>query len=450
MEFALQAQRYHDALTTDTHLSVGKTLHKHIVMLGCTMEFTSFEELSPASGVYGEDIKNFWAKANKVIDKHFSSRRIHFLALQDFETAEDGSKGKASLDWDNYLNGILSNGAFSTLGPATTDFLICFCKAICWKAKDSMYLTGDEDPERLCLKSLCLMKIFKKAFIVFRRYHNVSLAALSGFEFEYLQMAVAATKGNTELLGAAQSGQPRSDPLISIAESLGPAAWHPSLFCPVGGFTVSGFQPGEVNPHVDLATFIVNGQPSFRNVYNVCVPGFNGCVYICIAFVVACKRNIVDGLKAFLSTTKIEEKPSVVRAYERLLEDKAFVCDNLRYLLENSAHFPRFSEFSKVRMALEKFSQCEGSSAREWSRLPESYTCETDVVCSLEPMLWVELSHMRPESGKRKNAGTVNILHTATDINGHLPAVGVLATQMTSGHCSILLCQIVPSRCPPA
>ena len=103
---------------------------------------------------------------------------------------------------------------------------------------------------------------------------------------------------------------------------------------------------------------------------------------------------------------------------------------------------PGFTAFSKVRSALDKFLASEDEDPRLWSKLRESETCETDVVASVEPMIWVELAYRRPESGKRGKQGSVDVYHTAVDIDGHAPAVGVLATQMGSGHCSILLCPV--------
>ena len=54
----------------------------------------------------------------------------------------------------------------------------------------------------------------------------------------------------------------------------------------------------------------------------------------------------------------------------------------------------------------------------------ESETCETDVVASVEPMIWVELAYRRPESGKSGRRGSIDVHHTAVDIDDHAPAVG--------------------------
>ena len=443
MDF-VRAQYYLESLRSNVPLSVGKGLHKYVIIYGHRMEFDSFCDYFPDTSVFGDVVQKELVKAISVMDRHFVTKQLDRLDVKSFQSTEDYSAVKPIYDWkDGFLHGTLTNSALSKLGPAITPFLVAVCKSLAWRAVDCGYIREDDDVVTACRKSMCLMKIFTKVFVYYREWQNVLLPALSGFEFSDLTRAYAALVQKKRLLddSLVRQAQPGSEPLGKIAELLGCAGWHANLLRDIGGSEVSGFVPGDVIPHQDLADFILE-SPLFSNVYNVRVPGFNGCVYISIAFVVACKRQQIEGLDVFLSKPKAEHRPKEVCCYEAKLEDRKFVCDNLQYLIENSSQFPRFMEFAKVKSALEKFSSSDSDDPRVWSKLRESDTLETDVVATVESMLWVELTYSPPKSAKRSAVGDVNILHTAVDIEGHAPAVGVLATQMGTGHCSILLCPV--------
>ena len=100
-----------DGILLLRHLPVGKDLHRHIVVQGSNMSFTSFADHFAETDSFESKEQKQLTASIKSMDKHFIGGTLDKVEAADFQAEEDNSQVRATFDWKPYLHGILGTAS---------------------------------------------------------------------------------------------------------------------------------------------------------------------------------------------------------------------------------------------------------------------------------------------------------------------------------------------------
>ena len=236
--------------------------------------------------------------------------------------------------------------------------------------------------------------------------------------------------------------------------------WSAEMGATVGFLSIEG--PVDVegeHPHAALGCSVLRDNRFANQFYYLDILGYGGCVFIAQAYAVGCARGILPQVLELAQNTFVDptlgQAPELqdwalgrIRLIRDKLADRAWVVEQLDYLLSHKHIFPTFhadlTAVSGTRSALELFrSERNG----HWSALPDHQQGFSDSVTYIVPSVWIEVE-LRVDEAPDTRA----VYHTAVGVSvqdATMPPFCVLSTQIVrksgiygnrrSGHCAILI-----------
>ena len=181
------------------------------------------------------------------------------------------------------------------------------------------------------------------------------------------------------------------------------------------------------------------------------VEGKGGCAHIILAFAVACRRGLLQGLlKNVTFGMSSSDLSSPLGQLTAMLANKNFVVGQLVYLCNHPGDFPHFKAEALVRTVLAAIGKIEDAS--KWSKLPDELRGHSADALSVLNMPLLSTFY-NPVSKFLAAHWTVSEQQDGTPVNlAHLPPFCIIDTQVRNvetfleghgislgGHCALAL-----------
>lgn len=318
-------------------------------------------------------------------------------------------------------------------------FIEAMCLALAHVAKRLNYLD-----QSIAFTSFRLMRLFERLVDNFNASHHYGLRTLSHFDPTLLGAAYEVRQGGMplDLMYPLENDPPDSVPLVE------PVYVTPdsTLMVMLGQFALNevqlgGTPPQFVAPHEAVARSLLT-HSLFANVHYVPILDKGGCVYLCMAFVVAYFRGLlpeVDQLSQ-ISPDSLQA-PALLNTISQRMETKTFVVDQLNTLLAHPS-FQRFRSVASAKSSVESALQLFNSNSDDdWSRLPKEREGASDQIANIHPLLRVQI-----EVEVDDPSVACMVTHEALELDVTAPRIVPVHTQIArpklgtaSGHAAMFI-----------